>query len=317
MSRNIYFVVYPDFELLDLSGPVSVLSAANSLSSQPLYRIQTIASSAGMVSSSAGIPIVSKGLVDVQCDSQTSILVVGGEREPLIAASKDIDLLDWLNLQSQYVERFGSICSGTFLLQAAGIIKDKIVTTHWAGCEDLRRQKGKASVLQDALYHIDGRCWTSAGVTTGIDMLLEMVKRDHGSALMHSIAKYLVVYSQRPGKQSQFAEMQDMKPNEEDGFSALINWLKTQLTRPVSITEMSNFMCMSDRSFQRKFSTVFNSSPSRFFERMRMEYARDFLLPRHTIDVSARQLGYRSTTAFRQCFEKHFGLSPSVWQKVR
>lgn len=317
MVRNIIFVVYPGFELLDLSGPAAVFSSANAIAKQPLYHIDILSVEHGLVQTSAGIAIQSSSLADRACDSRTCVLVVGAEKGPLIKATRDKQLNRWLAEQAPHCERFGSICSGTFLLQSAGLIESKVVTTHWSACDALSHWKGDDRVLEDALYHIDGSCWTSAGVTTGIDMTLEMIRRDHGSELMHSVAKYLVVYSQRPGKQSQFAEIQDMKPNEEEQFADLIIWLKSNVSRQISISQMSDFMCMSQRSFQRKFSAVFASSPAKFYERMRMEYARDFLLPKYSVARSANQLGYASVAAFRTSFEKQFGLSPSIYQKVR
>ena len=296
---------------------MSVFSAANALSKRDVYEIATLSSGGGIVASGAGLGIQTRALSSVECDSRSTILVVGANMPELEQASMDKTLSQWLFSQAERSERFGSICTGTFLLQSSGLLSDTTVTTHWAGCETLQAMMDEQTVLRDALYHIDGKCWTSAGVTTGIDMALEMLKKDHGQALMNSVAKYLVIYTQRPGKQSQFAQIQDMRPNEEDNFADLIAWLRERLLQPIKVSAMADFMCMSERSFQRKFSAKFSISPSRFFERMRMEYARDFLLPKQTIEQSAHSLGYRSVAAFRTCFEKHFGLSPSTYQKLR
>ncbi|MCG8672754.1 MAG: DJ-1/PfpI family protein [Pseudomonadales bacterium] len=316
-ARRIYFLIYPGFELLDLSGPSSVFTAANGLAGEPLYEVKTLASQAGPVTSSAGISVLADSLRSARIDSTTTVFVVGAVAAPLTEASRDTKLNNWLKKNAPLAERFGSICSGTFLLHTAGLLSNKTVTTHWAGCEILQHQNQDLMVLEDALYHIDGKCWTSAGVTTGIDMALEMLKRDQGKSLMQSVAKYLVVYTQRPGKQSQFAQIQDMKPNEEDSFAELISWLKNNITRPVKINEMADYMCMSERSFQRKFTASFSVAPARFYERMRMEYARDFLLPKQSVEIAAHTLGYRSVAAFRTSFEKHFGLSPSTSQQIR
>ena len=316
-TKTIHFVVFPGFELLDLSGPMSVFATANALVQKPLYELNTLCSKPGLVTSGAGLAVSASSLSKARVDSNTTILVVGADAAPLLQTTSDTSLHNWLSHHADNSERFGSICSGTFVLQAAGLLSDKVVTTHWAGCEPLRQQDDTLQVLDDALYHIDGKCWTSAGVTTGIDMALEMLKRDHGRDMMQSVAKRLVVYAQRPGKQSQFAQIQDVKTNEDDGFASLINWLKEQISRPVKVSEMADFVCMSERSFQRKFSASYSTSPSRFFERMRMEYARDFLLPQLPVEVSARTLGYNSVAAFRTSFEKHFGISPSTSKRVR
>lgn len=315
--RNMYFVVYPGFELLDLSGPLSVFSSANALEGKTIYNIRTLSSEGGLVSSSAGLDVQTQSLKTVCCDSTSTYLIVGSHGGFIKRARKDQVLCHWLSEQSGNAERFGSVCTGAFVLEAAGVLKDKTVTTHWAGCEDLRTLKCKETVLNEALYHVDGKCWTSAGVTTGIDMALEMLKRDHGHLLMQTVARYLVVYSQRPGNQSQFAVVQGTPTNQQDAFSSLINWLKKEVMRPVKIREMADVMNMSERSFQRHFTEQFSLSPSRYYERMRMEYARDFLLPRHSVDLVATLLGYSSTPAFRTAFIKHFGMSPSTCKKIR
>lgn len=317
IDRTVFFIVYPGFELLDLSGPMSVFAAANSLSQQTLYAIKTLSPTGGNVSSGAGLSIVSESLRQAELNGQSTALVVGADAAPLVQAVSDQSLSRWLAAELPKAERFGSICSGTFLLEKAGLLTERTVTTHWAACQPLKKLNPALKVLEDALYHQDGKCWTSAGVTTGIDMALEMIKRDHGQDLMQAVARGLVVYAQRPGKQSQFSQMLDMKPNQEDLFSDLIRWLKQEVSRAVKVSEMADFMRMSERSFQRRFTAHFAVSPARFFERMRMEYARDFLLPKHSIEKTARELGYRSVAAFRTGFEKNFGISPAMSRQIR
>lgn len=295
---------------------MSVFATANTLAKASLYELDTVSAEPGRISSSAGLSIYADDLSKMHLDSRSTILVVGGDRAPLLHASQDTRCTNWLAANVDRAERYGSICSGAFLLEAAGLLGNKVVSTHWAGCGALREQNDRVTVLADALYHVDGKCWTSAGVTTGIDMALEMLRRDHDKALMQSVAKYLVVYAHRPGKQSQFAQLQDMKTNEEGLFSELLAWLREEVARPIKVSEMADFMCMSERSFQRKFTEGFSISPARFFERMRMEYARDFLLPQLSVDMSARALGYGSVAAFRKSFEKHFGLKPSTIKQI-
>lgn len=314
--RSVFFIVYPGFELLDLSGPLSVFSSANALVEQPVYKLETLSTDGGVVHSSAGVGVATRKLCEVKCNSTTTYLIVGSYGEYLREARKDAVLCHWLHEQSGLADRFGSVCTGAFVLEAAGLLAGKTVTTHWAGIEQLRALNKPNHVLEDALYHNDGNCWTSAGVTTGIDMALEILKRDHGQALMQMVARYLVVYSQRPGKQSQFAVIQQDAHDQEDDFARLLNWLKENIVRQIKVSEMADFMCMSERSFQRRFSALYSQSPSRYFERMRMEYARDFLLPKHSVERSARLMGYKSVAAFRTSFKKHFGMSPTIHQHL-
>jgi transcriptional regulator GlxA family with amidase domain len=226
MKNHVAFIVYPSFELLDLSGPMSVFSSANALSAAAIYELRVFSVAGGLIASSSGLSVMTQSLTEAEIDQSWTALVVGANIQPLQEASTDKVLLVWLSQHMPLADRFGSICSGTFLLRAAGLLSERTVTTHWAGCETLAQMGNDFSVLKDALYHVDGNCWTSAGVTTGIDMAMEMLKRDHGIELMQAVAKSLVIYAQRPGKQSQFSHAVDLKPNQEEGFSELVVWLK-------------------------------------------------------------------------------------------
>lgn len=315
-KRYMIYALYPGFELLDLSGPMSVFSAANVLAGQPLYEQRCVSSGGGVVVSESGAGIVSEPLASAPVEPHVTMLVVGAQELALKTAMQDDTLNLWLASSAGMAERYGSICSGAFLLQSAGLLKGKSVTTHWAAC-DILAGFGDASVLRDALYHVDGNCWTSAGVTTGIDMALEIVRRDQGDALMREVAKNLVVYAHRPGKQSQFSRLLDLKGEQDDTFWSLLVWLKEKVREPVRVAQMAEFVSMSERNFQRRFSACFGLSPARYFERMRMEFARDFLLPKFRVEQTALELGFKSVAAFRTCFRKHFGISPSVSQQVR
>lgn len=316
-ERSVLFAIYPGFELLDLSGPMSVFSAANSLSKRTLYHQQCVSVEGGLVTAESGLTIMSNPCGDSNVSPRTTLLVVGAQAKPLQQAMANKILTGWLASESGNCERYGSVCSGAFLLQAANLLRGMTVTTHWAGCESLSQLGKDINVLNDALYHVDGCCWTSAGVTTGIDMALEILRRDHGEKLMKDVAKNLVVYAHRPGKQSQFSQLLDLGGKQDDDFAGLINWLKTQLRRPVRVSEMAAYLPMSERSFQRRFTARHRISPARYFERMRMEFARDYLLTQFSVDQAARELGYRSVPAFRTAFQKHFGISPSVCRQIR
>ena len=317
IAREVIYVLYPGFELLDLSGPMSVFSAANSLSGKTLYAQHSVSVEGGLVTAESGLAVQSESCGSTKATPLSTLLVVGAQLVPLRDAMMNERLLGWLSNTAGICERFGSVCSGTFVLQAAKLLNGLTVTTHWAGCETLGQMGPDVKVLDDALYHIDGACWTSAGVTTGIDMALEMLRRDHGEPLMREVAKNLVVYAHRPGKQSQFSQLLELSDGQDDDFASLINWLKDQIRRPVKVSEMADHLCMSERSFQRRFTARHRISPARYFERMRMEFARDYLLPQYSVEQAARALGYRSVAAFRTGFQKHFGLSPSMSQRVR
>ena len=180
--HSIAFIVYPGFEVLDSAGPASVYSGANRALQQQgrpdHYKVELLSAQGGMVESSSGVGVHTRAISGFEPDDAFSLLVAGAEREPLLTAVADPTLRSALPGLSARSKRFGSVCSGGFLLAALGLLDGHRVATHWDSCKPLADSFPAVTVDPDELYVVDGRLWTSAGVTTGIDMALDMVARD-------------------------------------------------------------------------------------------------------------------------------------------
>ncbi len=310
-QRRIVFLTYSGFELMDLSGPMSVFTTANDLLGEQHYEIVTASSRGGQVHCAGGITISSTPLYKITIASTDTVLIVGAQRDRLLAAMSQKSLQLKLHEASKKAKRYGSVCSGAFVLAAAGLLDGKHCATHWAGYEDLTNNYTKTSVDRDALYVNDGRLWTSAGVTTGIDMALSMLAEDHGASIMGKVAKTLVVYAHRPGHQSQFSELLELQTASNGEFAALADWLQNTLDQPLKVSDMAQRMIMSERTFQRKFTLALGTTPAKFLENLRLDHAKQMIEAGQAIKAATISAGYRSQAAFRTAFKTRYGITPS------
>ena len=311
--RRVIFLIYAGFDILDLSGPLSVFSTANEKSNQTLYEIIIASTTGGLICSSCGVCVSSVELEQFKFRrKKDTVLIVGANRKPLLDACSDTKLLDALKRASIKSERFGSICSGTFLIGAAGLLTKRRCTTHWAGVEELSKHFDKAIVDQESLYVTDGRLWTSAGATTGIDMALSILRIDHGNQLMGLVAKWLVLYVHRPGYQSQFSLMLNLQFAGKGTFQPLVDWLSEVLHLPIKVSDMAEKVLMTERTFYRKFTSEIGLTPSKFLETLRLQRAKELLESGISVKRVTVEVGYRSEAAFRNAFKIKFGLSPSM-----
>lgn len=309
-TRRIIFLVYDGFELLDLSGPAAVFSTAAELAGEDLYRVVVAGLRAGSAASGCGVAIATQAMGCLAVGRGDTVLVVGAYEAKLRAALRNPVLLSAIAAACAPAERFGSVCSGTFLLGAAGLLDRKRVATHWSACRRLAAVHARTAVEADALYVNDGRLWTSAGVTTGIDMALAMLERDHGHELTASVARQLVVYAHRPGHQSQFSAVLDAQGAAAGSFSSLIAWLERHIGDAVGVPDMAREAGMSERTFHRKFTQALGITPSRFLDGLRLGHARAHLESGLPVKAAAARVGFASESAFRSAFRAQFGVTP-------
>jgi len=224
--HRILTVVYEGFELLDLAGPNSVFNAANAMSGETAYQMSLHSVDGGAVSSACDVSVATETLPGSDVLGQwTTVLVVGSEGDAFLHAMKCEPLLEFLKSAAERCQRCGSVCSGAFILAAAGVLDGRRAATHWAGRQAFSAWFPKATLDHDALYVTDGTIWTSAGVTTGIDMTLAIVEADFGASLKGRIARHLVVHAHRPGNQSQFSSVLAAQIKSEDRFGPLVTWV--------------------------------------------------------------------------------------------
>ncbi|RKR03070.1 AraC family transcriptional regulator with amidase-like domain [Maricaulis maris] len=309
-TRTIYFATFPGAELLDIAGPAAVFTAANQLSGRPLYRVDVIALPSGEIDHGGGLGLTARAIVDIIPGPADTLVVAGGYEAEITRAVADTGLLAGLGRIARQFGRIGSVCSGTFLLAAAGIITDQRVATHWRGAPRLAARFPGLTVDPDALYVRDGDIWTSAGVTTGIDLALAMLEADHGRALKTRVARELVVYAHRPGHQSQFSDVLDAQTRAGDRYGALIDWMQDRLDQPLKVADLAAYCGQTERTFHRRFSAASGMPPARFVETLRMKHGRDLLEAGLAVKQVAGRCGFRSEAAFRTAFRQHFGVAP-------
>jgi len=319
-TRDILFVIYPGFELLDLSGPVSVFSTANALQTasnkkQP-YHIHTLSMEAGLITSGAGLKVNSQAAASMTITANTTILVVGANAPAIHQASDNVALQEWLRQHSHEAERFGSICSGAFILAAAGLLENRTATTHWAGCEQLTNRHPQVNLQPESLYVVDENLWTSAGVSTGLDMALEMLRRDLGKSVMDRVAKGLVVFSHRPGNQSQFSTLLKQQTRSGSDYSDLLAWIDNNLHLSIKVEALASLVNMSERTFYRKFTAEMGVTPSKYVEEAKLVRAKFLIEENLSISHVAAAVGFKSDAAFRTRFENRFDLTPSLYRRL-
>ena len=313
-QREILFIVYPGFEMLDLAGPMGVFSTATRLlDGSQAYALTTASLNGGIIQSREGLSVVTQALSEIPGNHVDTAVVVGADERPLRDILEDGQLTSWLADQHHIFERVASVCSGAFLLAAAGLLEHKRATCHWGATERLKRAFPGIDVEADALFIQDGRIWTSAGVTTGIDMTLEMVRRDFGHALASDAARQLVVFAHRPGSQSQFSRAGAAQATPNQKLRDLIVWLSSHLHQSIDVSTMALRAGMSARSFQRHFTKEIGVSPGAFLTELRLERAKDLLIENQTVGATAIAVGYRSEAAFRKAFSDRHSVSPSIF----
>lgn len=316
--HRIVFVVYPGFEILDVSGPGAVFSGANRAQggAAPFYGIELVSGQGGPVASSSGIVVETRRIDALSMPAVDTLLVVGAEREPLLQAMADPALGQALAPLAGTAGRWGSICSGVFVLAALGLVDGRRVATHWDACAPLAGAFPKVVVDPDSLYVVDRSLWTSAGVTTGIDMALAMVASDLGAKIAGEVAKRLVLYARRPGYQSQFSPVLQAQARADSPFGDLIAWIQDHLQEPLDVPALAARAGLAERTFHRKFVAATGVTPARYVEAARLDAARMLLSRGLSLKSVAVQVGLFPAARFAEAFERRFGMSPRLFRDM-
>ncbi|MFO1160465.1 MAG: GlxA family transcriptional regulator [Reyranellaceae bacterium] len=306
-----FILAYEGCQLLDVTGPAAVFGAANEASGRTVYDLRIVSPDGGLVASNSGVVLDSRKI-----GGQPDTLLVAGGSLGLKAAMARTDLRRWLRKVAPHARRYGSVCTGAFVLAAAGLLDGRRVATHWASCDRLARGFPSLDVDAESLYVVDGKVWTSAGVTTGIDMALALVEADLGAALANLIARHFVLYARRPGYQSQFSPLLQAQTAGEAPFAALIEWMQAHLDRKLDVPELAARAGLSERSFYRKFTEATGKTPAHFVESLRLEAARTLLAGDLPLKTIAGKVGLSSPSRLGQAFERRFGIAPSLFRQI-
>ena len=223
---------------------------------------------------------------------------------------------EWVGKRAAKTRRIATVCTGTYGLAATGLLNGRRVTTHWRHAQDLARNFPELKVDPKALYLKDGKFYTCAGITAGIDLSLALIEEDFGPRVALSVARELVVYLKRPGGQEQFSEPLKFQTQASDRFADLAAWIQGHLREDLSAEALADRACLSPRHFSRRFKDAFDATPAAFVESLRLTEARERLaLPNQTIESVAASVGFKSADAFRRAFERRYGLRPTTYRK--
>jgi len=306
--RRVVFLAVPPVQILDLTGPFEVFARCGG------YRVELACSNGtGLVTSSSGLTLAgARPYRNLRGPIDTLMLPGGDGAEEILC---DADLLDWLRRASRRVRRVCSVCTGATLLAAAGILDGRRAVTHWRWCSRLQQQFPKVRVESDPIFIRDGRIYTSAGVTAGLDLALALVEEDHGGQRALEIARDLVMFLRRPGGQAQFSALLLAQTGDRRPIQELQGWIVEHLTGDLSVTALAAHCRMSPRHFARRFVAELGVTPARCVEQTRVEAARVLLQStRYPLKEVASRSGFGSPDSMRRSFLRTLGAA--AWRTL-
>lgn len=311
MTKNIGIFLYEDFQLLDACGPITAFEIAGRVKPNA-YRLTIMSIPGGAVRSSSGASIDS---VPASAVAPIDTLIVSGGNGSRDAMQCPENVAFFRDRASN-VRRLCSVCSGAFLLAAAGLLDGRHVTTHWRRAKQLQDLFPNVRVDIDRIHIRDGKIWTSAGISAGIDLALALIADDLGETVARQVAREMVVYYRRPGGQSQFSALADLG-GDATAFSSLFDWMRSHLAERLTVEQLAEFMAMSPRNFSRAFSSVVGTSPAKAVERLRLEAARERVeSSREPIEQIATTTGFRDPERMRRAFLRNFGQPPQAIRRA-
>lgn len=312
-------LVYPGVTLLDAAGVAQVFSSADEAARKegqaPRYRVRLASPGGGAVATDTGIELGTVTLRTAARAPIDTLIVAGGLG--VFDLIEERKLIDWIRARHASCRRLASTCMGAFLTAEAGLLDGREATTHWRRIAELQRRYPQVRVRCDPLFLRDGKLWSSAGVTAGIDLALAMVEEDHGHEVAMQVAQSLVVFLKRPGGQSQFSNVLLAQRQDLDGrFSDLQAWISGNLQADLSVEALAQRAGMSPRSFARLYKERIGVTPAKSVELLRVDAAKRLLERRaNSLARIARQTGLVDEQRLRRAFLRHAGVSPSEYRR--
>jgi transcriptional regulator GlxA family with amidase domain len=314
--RRIGVLIYPGCDILDVGGPSDAFHYADHYlkrfgrSDEPGYQCEFLAATPGPVRTSCGLEIIATHSYSDIVDGLDTLIVAGG---PLVeqACKDNPALVEWVRAMAPRVRRVASICTGAYILAAAGLLHNRRVTTHWMFSELLATAYPSIKVDSSLLFARDGNIYTSGGITAGIDLALALVEEDIGREIALATARVLVVFPRRPGGQSQFSSYIKLEAKSRPDIGELQAWILGHPGEDLSVSALADRMAMSPRNFARLFHDETGDTPAQFTERARADAARckleQTVVPVETI---AEECGFGNAERMRRTFQRLFDVSP-------
>jgi transcriptional regulator GlxA family with amidase domain len=316
--RHIVFVAFEQALLLDIAGPLQVFASARDLAAQTglaePYRLSVVSPKGGEIATSSGLGLATRRLGALTAEAIDTLITVGGFGSR--AAIHERALIRWIARRAQKARRVCAVCTGAFLLAEAGLLDGRRAVTHWGSCEALQQRYPRVTVERDPIFLRDGKVWTSAGVTAGIDLALALVEEDLGRAMALRVARHLVVFLKRPGGQSQFSAVLESQAQGDGAFADLNEWMAQHLAHDLGVEALAARAGMSPRNFARVYARRMGTTPAKAVERLRVDAARRALEESAaSIESIARRCGFGDDERLRRSFLRCLGVAPRHYRQ--
>jgi len=305
--KDIIILGYDGVQTLDLTGPLDAFDSANDL--RPgCYRTRVASLGGKPFASAAGLTMQPHCAFE-DVEAPNTLIVPGGAglRRPDIQGP----VSEALRRVAPRAERLVSICTGIYGVAAAGLLDGKRATTHWQFESDVARRFPKVRLETDPIFIKDGKTYSSAGISSAIDLSLALIEEDFGASLASAVARDLVVYLKRSGGQRQYSAPLRFQTGADDRFAGLASWIAENLHRPLTNDMLAERACISPRQFSRKFKQMFGMTPAHQIELLRLDAARIHLVSGDaSVAAIAALVGFRSDDVLRRAFTRRFGVGP-------
>jgi transcriptional regulator GlxA family with amidase domain len=317
--RRIVFAVYNGVSLLDLAGPLEAFRVASAFgggnSSRVSYECVVASTRAGAVKTADGVALVVKSMRSVRRKPIDTLIVPGAFTVDEVM--RDRALIQWVRRHAASCRRVCSVCIGSFLLAAAGVLDGRRAATHWMHAPLLAKRYPRVTVVPDAIFVRDSSVWSSAGVTTGIDLALALIEQDAGRELAMSVARILVVYLRRSGGQSQYsALLASQAESESEMFNELDRWIAEHLMSDLKVEALAERVHMSPRNFARAYAAKRGRTPGKAVEAIRVDAARRRLEETgDRIESIAKACGFSGEEQMRCAFLRNIKVPPREYRR--
>lgn len=312
--RRIVILAFPGVQPLDVIGPSEVFAGADQLAGGGAYSVEVVAREASPIAVRGGGYSLLPKRTTASCRGPIDTLVVAGGMG-VRDAEGDVELVRWIRSAARRSRRVTSVCSGSFLLARAGLLQGRTVTTHWASTNELARLHPELTVDPNPIFVRDGDIWTSAGVTSGMDLSLALVEEDLGREIAIEVARWLVLFLQRPGGQAQFSSHLTTQVAERAPLRELQRWIADNLDADLRVEALAERAAMSPRNFARFFRREVGMTPAAYVEELRVERARQLLEDSgEAIDLISARCGFGTPETMRRAFGRRVGAAPAQYR---
>jgi transcriptional regulator GlxA family with amidase domain len=310
--RRVAILAFDGAQTLDVTGPYEVFSMAGRIAGGDAYKVEIVARTKDPIRTGSALGIV-PDRTTATSPALDTLLVAGGEG--VLRAIEDDALVSWVARTSGRARRTASVCTGTYMLAAAGLLDGRRAATHWAAAAHLARRHPEIDVDPEAIYVRDGDVWTSAGVTAGMDLALALVEEDLGRDVALEVARWLVVFVKRPGGQSQFSSHLQAQLADRAPLRELQQWMAANLQGDLSVPSLAARANMSDRNFARAFGKEVGMTPGAYVEALRVDHARLRLESTgQKLEAVAEECGFGAVETMRRAFHRRLGVSPNDYR---